>query len=140
MLPRLIGHAKATALFLSGGVFQPSSPLLSDFYYSILPTRAEVFPAALKFATELSQNTSQTAVAITKGLLWRGADNIEEQHLLDSRAIKVLASAADAEEGAKSFKERRQVQFPDTLSNITGWMPWVRLTLLLLLSSLTVQT
>jgi enoyl-CoA hydratase/carnithine racemase len=121
-----VGYAKASALLLSAATLSPSSPLLSDLYYSVLPTREEVFPAALKFAIELSSNTSQTAIAVAKGLIWRGADNIEEQHLLESRAIKMLGSSADAEEGAKAFKERRRVKFQDTLSNLTNWMPWVR--------------
>jgi enoyl-CoA hydratase/carnithine racemase len=94
-------------------------------YYAILPKREDVLPAALKLATDLSRNTSQTAIAITKGLIWRGADNIEEQHLLESRAIKILGTSADAAEGAAAFKERRPVNFQDTLSNMSNWMPWV---------------
>ncbi|OBZ66231.1 putative enoyl-CoA hydratase echA12 [Grifola frondosa] len=126
LLPKLLGHARATALFLTGATVSPDSPHIAGLYHTILPMREEVFPAALAFAQELAANTSQTAVAVTKALLWRGADNIEEQHLIDSRAIKILGSSADAEEGARAFKERRPVKFTDTLSNLAPWMPWWR--------------
>ena len=85
-----------------------------------------MLPAALKFAHELSENTSLPAIAITKGLVWHAADNVEEQHLLDSRGIRSLTGNNDAAEGAKAFKEKRPVKFTDTLSdNLPNWVPWV---------------
>ena len=126
LLPRLIGHAKASALLLSGGTFSPSSPYLQGLYHEILPAREAVFPTALAFAKELAVNTSQTSVAATKALLWRGADSIEEQHILDSRALAEMVASGDSREGAFAFKERRPVQFKDTLSKSLGdWIPWV---------------
>ncbi|TCD60915.1 hypothetical protein EIP91_009306 [Steccherinum ochraceum] len=125
LLPRLLGHSRATALFLSGAAVKPDSPLLQGFFYKSFPTREEIFPGALAFAKELAANTSQTSVAMTKALLWRGADTPEGQHLLESRTIQTLGSAADSLEGAKSFKEKRPAKFTDTLSkNLTTWMPW----------------
>lgn len=125
-MPRLLGHAKANALFLSGATVSPDSPLIRDLYFKILPTREEVLPAAFDFAKELAENTSQTAVAYTKALLLQPGATVEENHLLDSRSLKLLASSADAEEGAKAFKERRAVKFPDALSrNSSSWYPWV---------------
>ena len=86
-----------------------------------------MFPAALAFARELVANTSQTSVAWTKALLWRGVDSIEGQHILDSRALSDLASRADAVEGALAFKERRQLSFSDVLSkDLSDFVPWVR--------------
>ncbi|KAI0052275.1 peroxisomal enoyl-CoA-hydratase [Auriscalpium vulgare] len=125
LLPRLIGHAKATALLLTGGTFMPDSPYLQGLYHQVLPTREEVFPAALAFAKELAANTSQTAVAVTKALLWRGGDTIEAHHLIDSRAISELARARDGNEGTRAFMERRAANFQDTLGeNMGNWMPW----------------
>ncbi|KAI0316913.1 peroxisomal enoyl-CoA-hydratase [Amylostereum chailletii] len=127
LLPRLLGHAKATALLLTGGTFTPDSPLLQGLYHQILPTRDAVFPAALAFAQDLAANTSQTAIASTKALLWHGADSIEEQHILESRVLAELASSGDAAEGALAFKERRPVRFVDILGkNLTDWVPWWR--------------
>ncbi|KAI1796898.1 peroxisomal enoyl-CoA-hydratase [Ganoderma leucocontextum] len=127
LLPKLLGHSRALSLFLTGATVSPGSPLIAGLYHSVLPTREEVFPAALALAKELAENTSQTAVAVTKGLLWHGPGNIEETHLLDSRAIRVLGAAGDAAEGARAFKERRAPKMTDTLSdNLTPWMPWWR--------------
>ncbi|TFY80201.1 hypothetical protein EWM64_g3811 [Hericium alpestre] len=127
LLPRLIGYSRASAIFLSGSTFGPDSPLVQGLFHQILPSREEVFPAALAFAKELAENTSQTSVAWTKHLLWRGADSMEEQHILDSRAIRELGMSEDAAEGARAFKERRSIKFTDTLSqNLTSWIPWWR--------------
>jgi hypothetical protein len=127
LLPRLIGHSRASSLLLSGEVVSPSSPLVEALYYRTFPTREEVFPAAFEFAQELSTRTSQVAVAYTKGLLQHPGDTAEENHLLDSRSIRLLASGKDGGEGVQSFKERRQPKFTDTLSrNSSTWYPWVR--------------
>ncbi|KIM71682.1 hypothetical protein PILCRDRAFT_786141 [Piloderma croceum F 1598] len=127
LLPRLIGHSRASSLLLSGEVVSPSSPLVEALYYRTFPTREEVFPAAFAFAQELSTRTSQVAVAYTKGLLQHPGDTAEENHLLDSRSIRLLASGKDGGEGVQSFKERRQPKFTDTLSrNSSTWYPWWR--------------
>jgi enoyl-CoA hydratase/carnithine racemase len=126
LLPRLIGHAKANALFLTGHTINPESPYIRDLYYKVYPTREEVFPAALEFAKEIAANTSQLSIAYTKGLLLHPGDSAEENHVLDSRALKLLASGSDASEGLKAFLERRPVKFTDTLSkNSSPWYPWV---------------
>ncbi|CDO69725.1 hypothetical protein BN946_scf184687.g10 [Trametes cinnabarina] len=104
----------------------PDSPLLDGLYYSILPNKEDVFPAALALAKDLAENTSGTAIAVTKALVWRGYDNIEEQHIVDSRAIRILARSPDAEEGALAFKQRRAPKFGDKLSRLAPWMPWWR--------------
>jgi Enoyl-CoA hydratase/isomerase len=125
-LPRLLGHSKATSLLLTGETVKPSSESIRDLYHKILPTREDVFPAALAFAHELAANTSQLSIAYTKGLLLHPGASVEENHVLDSRAIRLTGASADAVEGVKSFKERRPPRFPDTLSkNLSPWYPWV---------------
>ncbi|KAI0367952.1 peroxisomal enoyl-CoA-hydratase [Pilatotrama ljubarskyi] len=126
LLPKLIGHSRAMSLFITGATVTPDSPLLTGLYHTVLPAREEVFPAALALAKDLAVNTSQTAVAVTKALVWRGYDNIEEQHLVDSRAIRILARSPDAEEGALAFKQRRAPKFADKLERLAPWMPWWR--------------
>ncbi|OSD06654.1 peroxisomal enoyl-CoA-hydratase [Trametes coccinea BRFM310] len=126
LLPRLIGHSRAMALFITGATVTPDSPLLDGLYYAILSKREDVFPAALALAKDLAENTSGTAIAVTKALVWRGFDNIEEQHIVDSRAIRILARSPDAEEGAVAFKQRRAPKFADKLSRLSPWMPWWR--------------
>ncbi|KAI9509827.1 peroxisomal enoyl-CoA-hydratase [Russula earlei] len=125
LLPRLIGYSRAVALLLSGGTYAPDSPLLQGLYYASFPNREEVFPAALAFARELAANTSQTSVAWIKALLWRGADSVEGQHLLDSRGMADLVARGDSAEGARAFKERRPFKFSDVLSkDLSDFVPW----------------
>jgi enoyl-CoA hydratase/carnithine racemase len=118
-------------ILLSGCTYSPDSSLLQGLYHATFPNRKDVFPAALAFARELAANTSQTAVAWTKALLWRGAEGIEGQHILDSRGISDLASRGDAVEGVQAFKEHRPVRFSDVLSkDLSELVPWVSCVLL----------
>ncbi|KAJ8072896.1 hypothetical protein PM082_016455 [Marasmius tenuissimus] len=124
LLPRLIGQSRASSLFLTGGTFSPNSPQIQSLYHDILPTREEVFPKALALAKELAVHAAPKSVTYTKGLIQHPGDNIEENHLLDSRAIKILASGKDAAEGARSFFERRPPRWQDTSEDKEEWYPW----------------
>jgi enoyl-CoA hydratase/carnithine racemase len=128
LLPRLLGHSKATSLLLSAETVSPKHPHIRDLYHEVYPTREEVFPAALAFAKELAANTGQVAIAISKGLLLYPGQSAEENHLLDSMGFKILGQNNDSQEGVKSFMERRAPKFTDTLSkNLPSWYPWWRL-------------
>ncbi|PPQ81015.1 hypothetical protein CVT25_014523 [Psilocybe cyanescens] len=119
------GHSRANSLLLAGATVSPDSKFISDLYHDIIPTREAVYPVARAFAEELATNTSQVAIAYTKSLLQHPGDSIEENHLLDSRAIKLLGSSADGNEGIQSFKERRLPKFTGTLSKDSSpWFPW----------------
>jgi enoyl-CoA hydratase/carnithine racemase len=125
-LPRLLGHSKANQLLLTGETLKPNTDPIRSLYHKILPTREEVFPAALAFAHDLAANTSQLSIAYTKGLLLHPGASVEENHVLDSRALRLVGTSADAVEGSTAFKERRPPRFPDTLSkNLSPWYPWV---------------
>jgi enoyl-CoA hydratase/carnithine racemase len=113
---------------LSGATVPATSRLISNLYHEIIPKREDVLPVALAFAKELAANTSQLSVAYSKGLLQHPGDAIEENHLLDSRAIKLLGSGEDAADGALAFKERRDPKFSAALSKSSSpWYPWVSL-------------
>ncbi|KAJ3531372.1 hypothetical protein NMY22_g8179 [Coprinellus aureogranulatus] len=125
LLPKLIGLSRANSLLLTGETMNPTSPLIASLYHRILPTREEVYPAAKAFAQELAENTAQVSVAYTKGLLHHPGDSPEENHLLDSRAMKLLAGSHDGAEGVKAFMEKRKPKLTDTLSkNSSPWYPW----------------
>ncbi|CAA7269636.1 unnamed protein product [Cyclocybe aegerita] len=127
LLPRLIGVSRANSLLLTGVTVSPTSPLIRDLYHEILPSREAVYPAAKALAEDLAANTSQLAVAYAKGLIQHPGDSIEENHIHDSRAIKLLAGSPDGAEGALAFRERRLPKFHATLSKDTSpWFPWWR--------------
>ncbi|KAL9714030.1 hypothetical protein Ac2012v2_002337 [Leucoagaricus gongylophorus] len=110
LLPRLLGHSRANFLFLTGETITPESPHIRDLYHQILPTRDAVYPAAKALADELAARES-----------------IEENHLLDSRVMKITAASKDGEEGVRSFLEKRTPKFVGVLSrDLTDWFPWWR--------------
>ena len=126
LLPRLLGHSRANSLLLTGETVTPESPHIRDIYHQILPTRDAVYPAAKALADELAVTTSQTSVAFTKGLLQHPGESIEENHLLDSRVMRITAVSKDGEEGVRSFLEKRSPKFSGVLSkDLTDWFPWV---------------
>ncbi|KAG6842214.1 hypothetical protein C0991_000184 [Blastosporella zonata] len=126
LLPRLLGHSRATSLLLTGATVTADSPVIQGLYQQIIASRQEVFPIAKAFAEELVAHTSQPSVAFTKALIQHPGDSIEENHLLDSMAIRILGRSNDAEEGVNSFKERKLPKFTDTLSHATKLLPsWV---------------
>jgi len=127
LLPRLIGHSRANSLLLTGATVSPTSPLVSSLYHEIIPKRENVLPVALAFAQDLAKHTSQISVAYTKALLQHPGETNEQNHLLDSRAIKLLGTGEDAAEGALAFKERRDPKFNGNLSKDSSpWYPWWR--------------
>ncbi|KAJ3852220.1 ClpP/crotonase-like domain-containing protein [Lentinula lateritia] len=129
LLSRLIGEARAAAVLFSGAVMQPDSPVISNLYYQVFPNRTDVLPAALILARNISTNSSQASISYSKGLLHHPGASIEEHHLLDSRAMKILGSSNDAAEGAKAFMQRRKPNFPDTLTkSLSPWYPWWKIT------------
>ncbi|CAK5269325.1 unnamed protein product, partial [Mycena citricolor] len=111
LLPRLIGQSRAMSLILSGSTISADSHLISSLYHQIFPTREEVLPAAVAFAHELASKTSQVSIAVAKGLIQHPGDSIEENHLLDSRAMRALGASHDGEEGVRAFMEKREPKF-----------------------------
>ena len=95
LLPRLLGYSPTVGLLLSGGTYSPDSPLLQGLYHATFPNREDIFPAALAFARELAANTSQTAVAWTKALLWRGTEcAVPYESLFPEILTRLLSSSA----------------------------------------------
>ncbi|KAF5383367.1 hypothetical protein D9757_008399 [Collybiopsis confluens] len=124
LLSRLVGQSRATSILLSNAKMRPDSPNLSSLYQDILPNKEDVLPAALSFAKTIAATSAPVSITYTKGLLHHPGMTIEENHLLDSRAIKRRGASKDGEEGLKAFMQRRSPNFPDTVSGETSWYPW----------------
>ncbi|KAF9479617.1 peroxisomal enoyl-CoA-hydratase [Pholiota conissans] len=127
LLPKLLGTSRANSLLLTGSTVSPDSFYIKDLYHQILPTREAVYPAAKALADELATQTSQLSIAYAKALIQHPGESVEENHLLDSRAMKILGASPEGEEGVASFKERRAPKFPGRLSKDSSlWYPWWR--------------
>ncbi|KJA19872.1 hypothetical protein HYPSUDRAFT_43985 [Hypholoma sublateritium FD-334 SS-4] len=125
LLPKLLGTSRANSLLLTGATVSPESPYIKDLYHQILTAREAVYPAAKALADELAANTSQLSIAYAKGLIQHPGNSVEENHILDSRAMKLLGSSPDGEEGVLSFKQRRLPKFTGKLTkDMSVWYPW----------------
>ncbi|KAF7422883.1 hypothetical protein PC9H_011047 [Pleurotus ostreatus] len=126
LLPRLLGYSAATALLLSGQIFLPTHPLLNRLYFTILPKREDVLPAALTFARELASSTSAPSIVATKALLLHAPSSAEDAHIIESYLFKkmITGNRHDLVEGTQSFKERRSAVFTDTVDHMKEWAPW----------------
>ncbi|TPX37772.1 hypothetical protein SeMB42_g06889 [Synchytrium endobioticum] len=124
-LPRLVGYSRAAALMLTGKVYTADSPLLSALFYEVLDNQEDVVPRALELAQEMASLNSSVSMAITKGLLWHGANSPEEQHLLDSKGMFSLGNSIDGKEGVASFMQKRPVNFQGTVTkDMPSFYPW----------------
>ncbi|KIK55126.1 hypothetical protein GYMLUDRAFT_231271 [Collybiopsis luxurians FD-317 M1] len=125
LLTRLIGQSNAAYMLLSGDPQKPNAHYLASLYHQILPTQTEILPVAIEVAKNVAYGIGQVSYAYTKGLIHRSGASIEENHLLESRAIKIIGMSKDTVEGAQSFIERRRPKYTDTLSeNASSWYPW----------------
>ncbi|KAF5391579.1 hypothetical protein D9757_002521 [Collybiopsis confluens] len=125
LLSRLIGESNASYVLLTGDGVKPDSPIISTLYHKTFPNRTDVLPAAIALAKNLASGTGQVSMAYTKGLLHRPGASVEENHLLESRAMKLIGTSKDTVEGAQSFMQRRPPKFRDTLSeHASSWFPW----------------
>lgn len=80
---------------------------------------------ALAIAEDVARNTSSVSNYLVRELMWRGPDNAEATHLLDSRVLYHVRSSADNAEGVRAFMEKRDAVFKDTMSrNAPAVFPW----------------
>lgn len=127
-LPRLIGHSKALELFMTARVLPASNRSFEQLFSSLHPTPEATVAAGLALALEIAASGSALSHALTKALVWHGADSPEGQHLLDSRAMAVAGNSVDSKEGVKAFREKRAAKFsatlPRDLNEISEVYPW----------------
>jgi enoyl-CoA hydratase/carnithine racemase len=104
-VPRTIGFARATELFLTGRSFTGREAAELGIATRALPA-PEVLPAALAMAREIAEQTAPLSVALSKRLLWSevGRDGVGR---LETEFHLHLMGGDDAREGVTAYVERR---------------------------------
>jgi enoyl-CoA hydratase/carnithine racemase len=112
MLPRIVGHAVALDLLLSGRVVRGTEAAAIGLVHWALPGD-ELLPAAAAYARDLAQHCSPLAMATAKRQVYLDW----ERTLVDSRrdARRLVAvmkqGSGDFREGVRSYVERRSPAF-----------------------------
>ena len=125
-LPRLVGISRAAEWVLSGRVFPPEEALAHGLVSRVIPPEA-LMGEARALAQEIAKNTSAVSVALSRQMLWRmlGASHPMEAHRIESKAIVFMGASADAQEGVKSFLEKRPPKFEMSPSrDLPDFFPW----------------
>ncbi|MGB3377570.1 MAG: crotonase/enoyl-CoA hydratase family protein [Allopontixanthobacter sediminis] len=125
-LPKLVGISQALEWCMTGRVFGADEALRGGLVRSVHPA-AELLGTARALALEIADNTSAVSIAMTRAMLWRlsSAEHPMTAHRVDSRSIFRLSKSADAQEGIKSFLEKREPEFPGKVtSDMPDFYPW----------------
>jgi len=125
-LPRIVGMAKAAELAYSGRIFRAAEETSSGLFNHVVP-RDQVLSKAMEIAKEIADNTSAVSVALCKALLWHGLaeDDPQSVHLVDSRCFYWAGKQKDANEGIRSFLEKRRPRFDMSASkDMPDFYPW----------------
>ncbi len=111
-LPRVVGISKAAEWMLTGRLNSADELLDARFVRSV-HSGAQLLPAAYAIAGEFAEHSAPVSVALTRQLLWRmcGAAGPADAHRIESKALALLGSSADAREGVTAFLERRPASF-----------------------------
>jgi enoyl-CoA hydratase/carnithine racemase len=111
LLPRLVGLGRAADLLLSGRVITGADA----HAYGLVQELAEpdeIVDRAIAYATDLAQNCSPHAMALTKHQLHADLESSLEEARQRSLALLAVSRAhADYREGVASFVERRAPAF-----------------------------
>jgi enoyl-CoA hydratase/carnithine racemase len=125
-LPRLVGISQALEWTYTGRIFGAEEAQRGGLVRSIHKP-ADLLPAARDLAQEFAEQTSSISIAMTRNMMWKmlGADHPMEAHKIDSRGIYYTGRSADANEGVKSFLEKRPAEFPGKVSqDMPEFFPW----------------
>jgi enoyl-CoA hydratase/carnithine racemase len=121
-LPRLVGHARATDILLTGRMFRGTDAADWGLATECLPAD-EVLPRALELAHEIATQTAPVSVGVSKRLLWMSAPSAEEINRLEHDLHLHLMGTADSREGVMAFMEKRDPEWSLTVSK--DWPEWL---------------
>lgn len=109
-LPRLIGHARASALMMLGEKVPATEAAAMGMIYKCVPD--EAFDETIaKMANKLA-NMPTVGLALTKELLNKSATNdMEAQLALEHQCQNIAGVTSDYGEGVRAFLEKRMPEF-----------------------------
>ena len=125
-LPRVVGISTALEWTFSGRIFNAEEALERGFVRTVYAPD-ELLPAARALAAEFCNETSAVSVAMARQMMWKmlGADHPMEAHQIDSRGVYFTGKSEDAQEGVKSFLEKRPARYPGKVSSdMPEFFPW----------------
>jgi enoyl-CoA hydratase/carnithine racemase len=121
-LPRIVGHARATELMLTGRMFRGSDALDWGLASEALPAE-QVLPRALELAHEIATHTAPISVGASKRLLWMHAPPPDRVNDLERDIHLHLMGTADSREGVMAYMEKRDPEWSLTMSE--DWPAWL---------------
>jgi len=113
-LPRLVGMQRAQEWVMTAELFGAEEALSGGLVRSV-HAPDELLPAAQALARKFAATSSSAvAAAVNRRLMWSmwGAQDPIDAVTLDLQCVGYLAAGADAQEGIKSFFEKRTPDFP----------------------------
>ena len=128
-LPRLVGMQQAQEWVMTAELFGAEEALSGRLVRSV-HAPDELLPAAQALARKFAQRSSSAvAAAVNRRLMWSmfGAQDPLDALTLDLQCVGYLAAGADAQEGIKSFFEKRAPSFPLRPSkDMPPFGPWAQ--------------
>jgi enoyl-CoA hydratase/carnithine racemase len=116
VLPRLVGHARATEILLTGRMFGADEAERWGLANEAVETPA-VLERTLEVAADLARNVAPLSAATSKRLLWRTSGlDAEQADDLESRLHVHLMGRANAREGPLAFVEGRDPHWTGSVS------------------------
>jgi enoyl-CoA hydratase/carnithine racemase len=113
-LPRLVGMQQAQEWVMTAELFGADEALKAGLVRSVHAPE-ELLPAAQALARKFAATSSSSvAAAVNRRLMWSmwGSQDPLDAVTLDLQCVGYLAASADAQEGIKSFFEKRPPIFP----------------------------
>ena len=126
-LPRIVGMAKALDWTFSGRVFDAEEALAAGLVQSLHAPDA-LLDAAKEKALEMTSSSAPVSVALARRLLWQGQTMTHpmDMHRVDSRVFASRGRSHDVQEGIAAFKEKRDADYPDNVSEDLPAMDWAK--------------
>jgi enoyl-CoA hydratase/carnithine racemase len=125
-LPRIVGISNALEWVYTGRRVSVEEAKQAGLITGIFKPE-DLMPEARRLARQIADNSAPVSVALTRQMLWRGLGMTHpmEAHRIESRAIYTQGRSPDAQEGVRSFLEKRPPDFPGRVSqDMPDWYPW----------------